>query len=75
MHAPTGSGKTLAFLIPIVHRLATKATRPTREEGTRAVGLAPTRELAVQITDVLSSLLRRFHYLVVRIVFDGIKTS
>jgi ATP-dependent RNA helicase RhlE len=41
--AQTGTGKTAAFMLPILHRLA---TRPGR--GVRALVLAPTRELAEQ---------------------------
>jgi ATP-dependent RNA helicase RhlE len=42
--AVTGSGKTAAFLLPILHRLISKPRRITR-----ALILAPTRELAAQI--------------------------
>lgn len=46
--APTGSGKTLAFGIPLVHDLdRARSKRP------RALVLAPTRELAGQISDEL----------------------
>ncbi|HEY3143493.1 MAG TPA: DEAD/DEAH box helicase [Acidimicrobiales bacterium] len=50
--AKTGSGKTLAFGLPLVERVA-KATpkRPT------ALVLVPTRELAVQVADVLRLLI------------------
>jgi ATP-dependent RNA helicase RhlE len=44
--AVTGSGKTAAFLLPILHRLADR-----RRGVTRALVLAPTRELAAQIDD------------------------
>ena len=48
--APAGSGKTLAFGIPLVANVARgKPRRP------RALVLAPTRELAEQITTVLRS--------------------
>ena len=40
--AETGSGKTLAFLLPMIQRLS-------RPGATRALVLAPTRELALQI--------------------------
>jgi ATP-dependent RNA helicase RhlE len=43
--AATGTGKTAAFLLPIVERLAARTGRP----GPRALVVAPTRELAVQI--------------------------
>jgi ATP-dependent RNA helicase RhlE len=44
--AMTGSGKTAAFLLPILHRLHGKP-----RGGTRALILAPTRELAAQIDE------------------------
>ncbi|OBG77659.1 MULTISPECIES: DEAD/DEAH box helicase [unclassified Mycobacterium] len=49
----TGSGKTLAFSIPLVARLAGTAARPSRPSG---LVLAPTRELATQITATLAPL-------------------
>jgi ATP-dependent RNA helicase RhlE len=49
--APTGSGKTAAFLLPILHHLI------DRPRGTtRALVLAPTRELAAQILEDLDAL-------------------
>ena len=50
VQSPTGSGKTLAFLIPLLVRLAPE--RP----GPRALIVAPTRELAIQIDTVLKAL-------------------
>ncbi|KAI5191343.1 ATP-dependent RNA helicase DDX55/SPB4 [Nematocida sp. AWRm77] len=48
--AVTGSGKTLAFLVPLLHRLVTKSrVRSTGLSGPRALIMAPTRELALQI--------------------------
>ena len=49
--AVTGSGKTAAFLLPILHQLIGKPRGITR-----ALVLAPTRELAVQITEHLRDL-------------------
>ena len=47
--AQTGTGKTAAYLIALYHYLATHAPLPTERPGPRALILAPTRELAVQI--------------------------
>ncbi|MFY9768506.1 MAG: DEAD/DEAH box helicase, partial [Mycobacterium sp.] len=49
----TGSGKTLAFAIPLAARLARGKRRPSRPSG---LVLAPTRELATQITAALEPL-------------------
>jgi ATP-dependent RNA helicase RhlE len=46
--AQTGTGKTAAFALPILQQLAAKPGR-ARPFGTRALVLAPTRELALQI--------------------------
>jgi ATP-dependent RNA helicase RhlE len=49
--AATGSGKTAAFLLPILHQLVDQPRGTTR-----ALVLAPTRELACQIRDDLNAL-------------------
>ncbi len=46
--AQTGTGKTAAFVLPILERLARK---PVQARGPRALIVAPTRELAVQIDE------------------------
>jgi superfamily II DNA/RNA helicase len=51
----TGSGKTLAFSIPMVARLASSATG-RQDRKPRGLVLAPTRELATQITNTLQPL-------------------
>ncbi|MFG6280990.1 DEAD/DEAH box helicase [Microbacterium sp. 5K110] len=51
----TGSGKTLAFSLPLVARLAAKTDR-RRGRKPRALVLAPTRELANQIDEVIKPL-------------------
>ncbi|KAA1471890.1 DEAD-domain-containing protein [Dentipellis sp. KUC8613] len=52
--ARTGSGKTLAFLIPVLELLYRKKWGP--QDGLGALIISPTRELAVQIFDVLRSI-------------------
>jgi len=48
--AQTGTGKTLAFLVSVVNRLVSRpALAERRPEDPRALILAPTRELAIQI--------------------------
>ncbi len=47
--ANTGTGKTAAFLIPLIHRIASKQAK-------RALIVTPTRELAAQIQDEFNSL-------------------
>jgi len=56
--AETGTGKTAAFLVPILQRFLTNDRLPstTARLGTRALVLAPTRELAVQIEDQVQGL-------------------
>ena len=51
--AMTGSGKTAAFLLPIMNRLLRG-----RRGQTRALVLAPTRELAAQIVEHFAALAR-----------------
>ncbi len=48
--SPTGSGKTIAFAAPIVERLQPGDGNPA------ALVLVPTRELAVQVTEVFETL-------------------
>ncbi|MCW4456478.1 ATP-dependent RNA helicase RhlB [Flavobacterium sp. MXW15] len=48
--AQTGTGKTLAFLVAVVNRLLSRPALADRKpEDPRALILAPTRELAIQI--------------------------
>jgi ATP-dependent RNA helicase DDX10/DBP4 len=49
--AKTGSGKSLAFIIPIIERLFCERWAP--EDGLAAIVITPTRELAMQIFEVL----------------------
>lgn len=52
--AQTGTGKTAAFVLPILHRLLAQNNRRTR-----ALILAPTRELAEQIHTVIKQLAQK----------------
>ncbi|HQQ78677.1 MAG TPA: DEAD/DEAH box helicase, partial [Thermoanaerobaculia bacterium] len=68
--AQTGTGKTAAFLIGIFTRLA-RTKRPKPSPYPRALAVAPTRELAIQIQEDAKAL---GHFLKPRIVtvFGGI---
>jgi ATP-dependent RNA helicase RhlE len=58
--AQTGTGKTAAFLLPLLQKLCTG--HETRKPKTvRALILAPTRELAVQIDDSIRAYGRFLH--------------
>ncbi|GLB39922.1 putative RNA helicase [Lyophyllum shimeji] len=52
--ARTGSGKTLAFLVPVLEILYRRKWGPA--DGLGALIISPTRELAVQIFEVLRSI-------------------
>ena len=69
--AQTGTGKTAAFVLPILHRLS-RAPRAANRRRPRALVLAPTRELAIQIGDSVraySAHLDLHH----TVVFGGVK--
>jgi ATP-dependent RNA helicase RhlE len=54
--AQTGTGKTAAFAIPTIERLARERSTPSTRGGPRALVLAPTRELALQIAEAFDAL-------------------
>ncbi|MDA3904893.1 MAG: DEAD/DEAH box helicase [Bacteroidales bacterium] len=54
--AQTGTGKTAAFAIPIIDVLNYRKKTQRRNDGIRAVVMVPTRELAIQITEVFNKL-------------------
>ncbi|XP_076434856.1 ATP-dependent RNA helicase DDX55-like [Babylonia areolata] len=58
VEAVTGSGKTLAFVIPIMEILHRRET-PLKKHQVGAIILTPTRELAIQIDEVVSHFLKR----------------
>ncbi len=67
----TGSGKTLAFSIPLVTRLESTKRRPSTPAG---LVLAPTRELATQISATLEPLAASYG-LKVTTIFGGVSQS
>lgn len=64
----TGSGKTLGFSIPVVARIAEGTRVPGRP---RALVLAPTRELATQISAVIEPLAAAYR-MKVTTIFGGV---
>src|SRR5690606_9951767 len=58
--AQTGSGKTAAFALPILSRIIALGTRRSPKTA-RALILAPTRELAVQIEETVKLLAKGAH--------------
>lgn len=71
--AQTGTGKTAAFGLPILHHLWHVGTKP-EDRSVRALILAPTRELASQITQNLLIFARETH-LKVALVVGGVSIN
>lgn len=69
--AQTGTGKTAAFAIPIINKLH-DAKSSTRTDGIRCLVMAPTRELAIQITDVFKTI-GKFTKVSTFCVFGGVE--
>ena len=70
--AQTGTGKTAAFVLPMLHRLCHCATAQGQPRGIKALILAPTRELAVQIMENIRTY---GHGLPIRVaaIFGGVE--
>ena len=68
--AQTGTGKTAAFTLPILTQLAPILADPA-QRGTRALVVAPTRELALQIQDNVRAYARHMPIKVAS-VFGGV---
>ncbi|BAT80017.1 hypothetical protein VIGAN_02297500 [Vigna angularis var. angularis] len=71
VNAATGTGKTAAYLAPIVHLLQGYENRIQRSDGTFALVLVPTRELCLQVYEILQKLLHRFHWIVPGYIMGG----
>ena len=59
--AQTGTGKTAAFGLPLLQRLA-ENRKPPMPKSARALILAPTRELAIQISESLKVYGKHYGY-------------
>lgn len=68
--AKTGSGKTLAFLIPVLENLY-RAQCVGADAGLGAMIISPTRELAIQIFEVLRTIGRKGHLFAAGLVIGG----
>ena len=71
--AQTGTGKTAAFALPILHKLAESRKAPA-PKAARVLVLAPTRELAVQISDSFR-VYGRYLKISQALVFGGVKPT
>ncbi|EKM83393.1 hypothetical protein AGABI1DRAFT_65941 [Agaricus bisporus var. burnettii JB137-S8] len=69
--AETGSGKTLAFGIPALSRLIQSSRKSSKKPSVSILVVAPTRELAIQTHDTLSTLGKPFGIASVA-VFGGV---
>jgi superfamily II DNA/RNA helicase len=63
--SPTGTGKTLAYLLPILSKL------DAQSKSVQALILAPTRELAMQITKVANQLVEGTEILAVPVLGEA----
>jgi len=70
--AQTGTGKTAGFTLPILHRL--QQTAPTHPHRIRALILTPTRELAAQVEDSVTTYGAHLP-LKSAVVFGGVKIN
>ncbi|KAJ0962418.1 hypothetical protein J5N97_030246 [Dioscorea zingiberensis] len=71
VNAATGTGKTIVYLAPIVHLLQMYEPRIERSDGTFALVLVPTRELCMQVYEILQKLVHRFHWIVPGYIMGG----
>jgi len=68
--AQTGTGKTAAFVLPILHNLSSHGAASGRR-GIRALVVAPTRELVVQIEENVRAYAKHLH-LKIATVYGGV---
>lgn len=66
----TGSGKTLTYLVPILNNLANAMSRNALKSVQMSLILLPTRELAIQVQNVLKAVVKQLE-----ILFPGQKVT
>ncbi len=54
--AQTGTGKTAAFAIPIISTIHENKRNASTNHGVKCLVMVPTRELAIQITEVFNQI-------------------
>ena len=67
--AQTGTGKTAAFAIPIIQKISQAAT--AKRSGIKALVLAPTRELSIQIGESFA-MFSKYTGLKHAVIFGGV---
>jgi len=72
--AQTGTGKTAAFAIPVLHVLQERKKNASRPDGIKCLIMVPTRELAIQITEVFNQL-GKYTKLKTISVFGGVEQA
>jgi len=85
--APTGSGKTLAYALPLIEQLArsistnepqgrSKLAHVRQTKTIQSLVLVPTRELAVQVSQLFMSLTAQWgHLCKITVVFGGVSIN
>jgi len=72
-NAQTGTGKTAAFAVPILQQMSDRP-QPTISGSPRALILTPTRELAEQLEQTISTY-AQFLPLTIKALYGGVKLS
>ncbi|KAG5475240.1 hypothetical protein LSCM1_03351 [Leishmania martiniquensis] len=73
VRSETGSGKTLAYALPTLHRLLSECdqTPISRDVGTLIIIMCPTRELVLQVTETVTTLVRCAQFITVGGIHGG----
>ncbi|CAG9576606.1 DEAD-box helicase-like protein [Leishmania major strain Friedlin] len=73
VRSETGSGKTLAYALPTLHRLLVECDKTpiSRDVGTLIIIMCPTRELVLQVTETVTTLVRCAQFITVGGIHGG----